>query len=127
MRWLDKLSNPRQVKGVCQAITTTTVTTITSVTNDTLDIDQSAWFATRNNNGTSKAIFMPFYYTGLDSATKVDLMANVFTYFNNASAATGVAGFFCPELGDIYYALSDTSVTADTVVTGYNRFNESCC
>ena len=60
---------------------------------------------------------MPFYYTGLDSATKVDLMANVFIYFNNASAATGVAGFFGPELGDIFYALSDTSVTADTVVT----------
>ena len=106
-------------EGVWQAITTTTttVTTVTSVTNDTLDIDQSAWFATRNNNGTSKAIFMPFYYTGLDSATKVDLMANVFTYFNNASAATGVAGFFGPELGDILETASDTSATIDTVVT----------
>jgi len=106
-------------EGVWQAITTTTttVTTVTSVTNDTLDIDQSAWFATRNNNGTSKAVFMPFYYTGLDSATKVDLMANVFTYFNNASAPTGAAGFFGPELGDILETDSETSVTADTVVT----------
>jgi len=106
-------------EGVWQAITTTTttVTTVTSVTNDTLDIDQSAWYATRNNNSTSKAIWLPFYYTGLDSATKVDLMANVFTYFNNASAPTGAAGFFGPELGDILETDSETSVTADTVVT----------
>jgi len=106
-------------EGVWQAITTTTttVTTVTSVTNDTLDIDQSAWYATRNNNSTSKAIWMPFYYTGMDSATKVDLMANVFTYFNNASAPTGAAGFFGPELGDILETASDTSATIDTVVT----------
>jgi len=127
----DTVETWEPAEGVWQAITTTTttVTTFTSVTNDTLDIDQSAWFATRNNNGTSKAIFMPFYYTGIadeqvivgTDTSYIDyqdtLMANVMSYFNDASAPTGVAGFFGPELGDIFYALSDTSVTADTVVT----------
>ncbi|MAE42516.1 hypothetical protein CMO93_01985, partial [Candidatus Woesearchaeota archaeon] len=118
-------------EGVWQAITTTTttVTTVTSVTNDTLSIEQSAWYATRNNNGTSKAIWLPFYFAGIadeqvivgTDTSYIDyqdtLMANVMSYFNDAAAPTGAAGFFGPELGDMFFASSDTSVVLDTVVT----------
>ena len=118
-------------EGVWQAITTTTttVTTVTSVTNDTLDIDQSAWFATRNNNGTSKAVFMPFYFTGIADEQVIvgtdtsyivyqdTLMANVMSYFNDAAAPAGAAGFFGPEFGDVYNTDTDTMVVVDTTVT----------
>ncbi len=118
-------------EGVWEVVTTTTttITTVTTETNDTLSIEQSAWFATRNNNGTSKAVFMPFYFTGIadeqvivgTDTSYIDyqdtLMANVMSYFNDAAAPTGAAGFFGPELGDILETDSETSVTADTVVT----------
>jgi len=65
-------------------------------TYDTLDIATKAWYGTRYNSGTHKAIFIPLYFSGFDSTTRITLMDNALVWLDTGTVV-GVAGIIGPE------------------------------